>query len=216
MSYIEYVTSEPEAENLLPDLAKANHFTMEELAQNRAGKIADGQMMKLAVKAIKPIRTSGTVLIGWLIFLFVIKTLIPDLALRLAGMWLGKSLGALFFAITLGCVVSVLFGLWSSGRMTIGLLQDLSKGTAAVLEGRVAVSRDRADIQGMARLHGETGEVYHYVINETYFEVDQLAFETLASRQNYRLYYAPRSGLLLSIEPAPGKPAKPQVEVPAS
>jgi hypothetical protein len=131
-------------------------------------------------------------------------------------MWLGKSLGVLFVAITLGCVISVLIGLWNSGRMTIGLLNDLSKGTAAVLEGRVAVSRDRADIQGMARLYGEKDEVYRYVINERYFEVDQLAFETLASRQNYRLYYAPHSGLLLSIEPAPGKPAKQQVEAQAS
>src|SRR5579864_7187826 len=216
MSYIEYVTSEPEAENLLPDLAKANQFTMEELALNRAGKIADGQMLKLATKAIKPIRTSGTVLLGWLIFLFVIKTFVPGLALRLAGMWLGKSLGALFAAITLGCVISVLFALWHSGRMTIGLLSDLSKGVAAVKEGRVSVSRDRADIQGMARLYGEKEEVYHYVIQEQYFEVDQLAFETLASRQNYRLYYAPRSGLLLSIEPSLGAPPKPKpAETPA-
>lgn len=214
MSYIEYVTSEPEAENLLPDLAKANRFTMEELALNRAGKIADGQMLKLAAKAIKPIRTSGTVLVGWLIFLFVIYTFIPGLVIRLAGMWLGKSLGALFAAITLGCVISVLFGLWNSGRMTIGLLSDLSKGVAAVKEGRVSVSKDRADIQGMARLYGEKDEVYHYVIHEQYFEVDQLAFETLASRQNYRLYYGPRSGLLLSIEPSLGAPPKP-AETPA-
>lgn len=206
MSYIEYVTSEPDAENLLPDLAKANQFSMEELAANRAGKIADGQMVKLAAKAIKPIKTSGTVLLGWLIFMFVIKTLVPGLALRLAAMWLGKSLGALFAAITLGCVISVLAGLWKSGKMTFGLLSDLSKGAAAVVEGRVAVSRDRADVQGMARLYGEKDEVYHYVIGDKSFEVNQLAFETLASRQNYRLYYAPNSGLLLSIEPSAGIP----------
>jgi hypothetical protein len=206
MSYIEYVSSESDAENLLPDLAKANRFSMEELVQNRAGKIADAQMFKLAAKAIHPIRTSASVLIGWLIFLFVIRTFVPGLALRLAGMWLGKSLGLLFLVITLGCVVSVLAGLWKSGRMTVGLMSDLSKGAAAVMEGRVAVSRDQADVQGMSRLYGEKDEVYHYVINNQYFVVDQLAFETLASRQNYRLYYAPRSGLLLSIEPSSGTP----------
>ncbi|HEV2687839.1 MAG TPA: hypothetical protein VGV35_04770 [Bryobacteraceae bacterium] len=210
MSYIEYVTSEPEAENLLPDLAKANRFTMEELALNRAGKIADGQMLKLAAKAVRPIKTSSSVLLGWLIFLFVIYTFIPGLVIRLAGMWLGKSLGALFAAITLGCVISVLAGLWRSGRMTFGLFGDLSKGVAAMIEGRVAVSRDRADIQGMSRLYGEKDEVYHYVLNNQYFEVDQLAFEALASRQNYRLYFAPRSGLLLSIEASLGAPPKPK------
>jgi hypothetical protein len=216
MSYIEYVTSDQDAENLLPDLAKANHFTLEELAQNRAGKIADAQMLKLATQAIKPIRTSGTVLIGWLIFLFVIYTFIPGLVLRLASMWLGKSLGLLFAAITLGCVVSVLISLYHSGRMTIGLMSDLSTGKAAVMEGRVSVSRDQADIQGMARLYGEKEEVYHYVLNDQYFEVTHDAFETLASRQNYRLYYAPRSGLLLSIEPTLGAPPKPTpAETPA-
>lgn len=184
---------------------------MEELVQNRAGKIADGQMLKLAAKAIHPIRTSGSVLIGWLIFLFVIKTFVPGLALRLAGRSLGKSLGALFLAITLGCVVSVLAGLWKSGKMTLGLTSDLSKGTAAVMEGRVVVSRDQADVQEMPRLCGEKDEVYHYVINNQYFVVDQMAFETLASRQNYRLYYAPRSGLLLSIEPSGGGTAKPKM-----
>jgi hypothetical protein len=79
-----------------------------------------------------------------------------------------------------------------------------------VMEGRVVVSRDEADVQGMSRLYGEKDEVYHYVLNNQYFVVDQLAFETLVSRQNYRLYYAPRSGLLLSIEPSAGTP-KPKV-----
>ena len=116
-------------------------------------------------------------------------------------MWLGKSLGVLFLLITLGCVVSLIVGLWNSGRMTIGLIGDLSKGQAAVMSGRVVGSRAQNDTQGMGRLHGEKDDVFHYVINNEYFEVDQPAYETLVSREIYRLYYAPRSKLLLSIEP---------------
>jgi hypothetical protein len=182
---------------------------MAELEQNRNGKIAAGQMLKLAARALKPFYASAAVLSGWLIFLFIIRTLVPDLALKLAGMWLGKSLGVLFLVITVGCVISLIAGMWNTGRMTVGLLVDVSKGQAAVVEGRVAVSRAQADIQGMARLYGEKAEVHHYVINDEYFEVSMQAYEALAPRQLYRLYYTPRSKLLLSIEPATGSNPKP-------
>src|SRR5258708_6146533 len=203
MSYLEYITVDDNSsvEDLLPALAKTNYFTMEELAQNRAGKIADGQMLKLARKALKPFYKSATVLLGWLLFMLIIRTFVPGLVLRLAGMWLGKSLGVLFMLITLGCVVSLIVGIWNSGRLTIGLIADLSKGQAAVVTGRVVGSRAQNDTQGMDRLHGEKADVYHYVINNEYFEVGQAAYETLRSREIYRLYYTPRSKLLLSIEP---------------
>jgi len=133
--------------------------------------------------------------------MLIIRTFVPGLVLRLASMWLGKSLGVLFLLITLGCVVALIVGLWNSGRMTVGLIGDLSKGQASVMSGRVVGSRAQNDTQGMDRLHGEKADVFHYVIDNEYFEVDQPAYETLVSREIYRLYYAPRSKLLLSIEP---------------
>ncbi len=202
MSYLEYITvDDSSVEDQLPALAKANAFSMEDLAQNRAGKIADGQMFKLARQAFKPFYKSAMVLAGWLLFMLIIRTFVPGLVLRLASMWLGKSLGVLFLLITLGCVVSFIVGIWNSGRLTIGLLGDLSKGKAAVVSGRVVGSRAQNETQGMDRLHGEKADVYHYVINNEYFEVNQPAYETLRSREIYRLYYTPRSKLLLSIEP---------------
>jgi len=201
MSYLEYITADDGVEDLLPALASTNHFTMDELAQNRAGKIADGQMLKPALKALKPVYKSARVLLGWLLFMLIIRTFVPGLVLRLASMWLGKSLGVLFLLITLGCVVSFIVGVWHSGRLTVGLIGDISSGQAAVMSGRVVGSRAQNDTQGMDRLHGEKADVYHYVINNEYFEVGQAAYETLRSREAYRLYYTPRSKLLLSIEP---------------
>ncbi len=67
MSYLEYITvDDSSVEDLLPALAKANAFSMEDLAQNRTGKIADGQMFKLGGQAFKPFYKSAMVLAGWL------------------------------------------------------------------------------------------------------------------------------------------------------
>ncbi len=70
------------------------------------------------------------------------------------------------------------------------------------MEGRVWAARRGEDSYGMDKLHGEKLESYHYVLNNEYFEVRNLnAYEALAPKELYRLYYAPNSKLLLSIEP---------------
>jgi hypothetical protein len=55
MSYLEYVTADHHFEDPLPDLARANHFTMADLEQNRAGKISDAQWMRLLLRDRKSV-----------------------------------------------------------------------------------------------------------------------------------------------------------------
>jgi len=204
MSYIDY-----DGEDVLAELAKANRFTIQELEQNRLGKIAESQRMQLAGKALRPLYTSAMTFAGWILFLGLIWFFVPGFLLRIASMLFGQSLSVTYFAalmITLGCLGSLAVGFLKSGRRTIGLMFDLSKGEVATLEGRVWASRGKADSHGMAKLHGEENEDYHYVLNDQYFEVRSLyAFEALAPREQYRLYYTPNSKLLLSIEPVTGR-----------
>ena len=202
MTYSSYLGDIPDPAELSATLARANHFTLDELAENRAGRIASSQMLGLTVQAMRPFWTALMGLAGWLLFLLVIKVFVPDILLTIASMTLGKSVGALFILITLGCLFAVLFGFFRSGARTVRLVSDIAQGKAACMEGRVWAARRGEDAHGMDKLHGEKLESFHYVLNNEYFEVrDLVAWEALAPREVYRLYFAPRSKLLLSIEP---------------
>jgi hypothetical protein len=195
-----------DGEDLLSELAKANRFTLDELAQNRTGMIATSPMWSLAGQAFKPLYTSAITFGGWLLFLMVIWVFVPGILLRIIAMFMGQSMTMLYgtvILITLGCVGSLALGFLKTGRRTMLLIGDLSQGRAEVKQGRVWASRGKTTSHGMAKLHREEQEQFHYVLNDQYFEVRGLyAFEALAPRNLYRLYYAPKSKLLLSIEPA--------------
>jgi hypothetical protein len=205
MSYIEYVNAGEPVEDLLPVLAKANEFTMEELAENRAGRISNQQMVKVARKALKPFETSAKALIGWLLFLLVIRTFVPSFVLKLASLFLGKSLGGMFLLITIGCIVSVVIGLLKSTRLTFLLVRDLIQGKTAKAEGRVSASSEEEKGIGMDRLHGDNVATYYYVLKNEYYEVTPQGHEALEEGSLYTIYFAPLSKLLLSIEPQRGK-----------
>lgn len=202
MAYSNYLGEVPDPQELREILAKANRFTLEELAVNRSGRIADTQMVSLTGQAMRPLWTALMTLCGWLLFLLVIYVFVPGIILRIASMIMGKSITAVFLLITLGCIGSLIFGFFRSGSRTVRLIADLSQGKAEMREGRVWAARRGEDSHGMDKLHKERNESYHYVLNNEYFEVrDLVAWEALAPRELYRIYYAPSSKLLLSIEP---------------
>ncbi len=105
MAYSNYLGEVPDPEDLRAALGNANRFTLVELAQNRAGRIADSQMLTLAAQALRPFWSALIVLGGWLLFLFVIRVFVPDLILTIASVTFGKSITGLFLVITLGCAV---------------------------------------------------------------------------------------------------------------
>jgi hypothetical protein len=201
MSYVEYGHAEPQSDDLLSALARVHGFTLDELEENRQGRISAGQRWKLWQQALEPLRFAAMTMAGWLIFLFVIKAVVPDLILWIVSLFAGKSVTAFFFVVTIGCGLALLVAALKCTSTTIGLIGDLRAGAAARLEGRVSISRDEEKGQGMRRLYGEKVGVYAYVINNEHFAVSQEALEALASGSRYRLYCTPRSRLLLSIEP---------------
>jgi hypothetical protein len=183
----------------LPDLARANGFTRNDLEENRRGKISDRQWIRLVLRSLKPASYTGGTLAAWLCCCYAVQTMVPSIVLWITGM---KGYGlALVGGITLASVVAFLVSIIKSGR-TVGLvIADLSVGKAAFSEGRVLTSRGDGQGLSLARLCGEQN--YWYVLNNQYFEVDMEAHAALPDRMLFRLYHTPRSKMLLSIEPKP-------------
>lgn len=159
-------------------------------------------MAKLWGKALQPLYFSAMTMGGWLLFLFVINAISPEIVIWIASLIFGKSISAFFMLISLGCAISLLLALMKTTGKTVGLVQDLRAGVVEKIEGRVFVSRDHTKAEGMGRFYGDKVGIHNYVINEQYSPVTDMALEALVSGQRYRVYCTPRSKLLLSIEPA--------------
>jgi hypothetical protein len=199
MSYTGYVRADRDFEDPLPELARANRFTTADLEQNRNGKISDAQWMHLLLHPLKRVRYTGGALLGWLFCCFIVKTLVPGFVLRLLAM---RGIGIIFVGgVTFACVGAFLLSLLRSGHTMALLIADLSAGKAAWVEGRVSPSHEDEGGLGLARLYGETNTNYWYVVKNEYFEVYPDALAALPDRMQFRLYYTPKSKLLLSIEP---------------
>lgn len=206
MSYIEYVSVDHDAEDPMPDLRRANGFTEADLGKNRQGKISDKQMGRLFSRALQPVRYPLGALAAWLLSCFIVKMVVPDIILVIAAMVGGKLTTAIFGVITLGCVAAAAIGLLKSGRLTVLLMQDLSKGDSTHMDGRLRVSKAEEEGLGLDKFHGRNQRMNAYVVNDEYFEVDEEA-AAVADRYSltgrYRVYFAPKSKLLLSLEPVP-------------
>ncbi|MEP7364523.1 MAG: hypothetical protein ABI972_14805 [Acidobacteriota bacterium] len=206
MSYIEYVTVDHESEDPMPELARTNGFSDSDLAQNRAGKISERQRGKLFSRALKPVKYPLTALITWLVSCLIVKIVVPGIILAIIAMVGGKAATAIFGAITLGCVAAAFVAALQSSRLTALLIQDLKEGTASHMDGRLNISHEENDGLGLDKFHDRKHRRSHYVMNNEYFEVDEEAFETLRNQKplgRFRVYFAPRSKLLLSLEPVP-------------
>jgi len=132
---------------------------------------------------------------------FCVKTLVPRIVLWIMALLGVKGVGVLFGVVTLACVGAFLLSVFKSARTMALLMVDLNAGNAAAIEGRVSPSREEEKGLGMARLYGEKHTHHWYVVKDEYFEVDQQAHSVLPEGRQYRLYYTPKSKLLLSIEP---------------
>lgn len=189
-------------EDLVQDLAVANEFSDHDLEANRKGRISDKQFGKLAKKALRPFITTAGTLLGWLLFCYCLNHFTP----WFLRAYILKNAGASMLWVTLGAVGSFLLGILQTSRLTFLLIGDLQKGTAATVEGRISPSVEDRPAQGISRLYGGKEPVYHYCIKSEEFEVDEEGYTVLKNRMDgyapmVKLYYAPKSKLLLSLEP---------------
>ena len=159
-------------------------------------------MAKLSLQALTPLFSSAATLAGWFIFLYLFRMFVPGIAQK----FLLQVGGLGIWPITIGAIGAFLMGVLTTSRLTFLLLRDLAAGHAAKFEGRVAGSWEELPCQGMSRLYGATEPHYSYVIKDTYFSVAEAGHKLLATkydtyRPTVKLYYAPKSKLLLAVEP---------------
>ena len=228
MSYIDYINESvrsPEQE--LDDLSKANGFTAVELAMNRLGKIGAGQVSEIIEEILRPLVKSFLVVLGWLL-LIILTTWIISAGIHvdahrpfsgivfLRRFWLFRGLYVLTF-VRLGAVIMVIScaGAFIVAAMTAtvnisGMIRDAWDGKVAAIEGRVYATEEEkrgspwdAVREQWTRVRQERDKIYRYAVRDVAVEVSYAGFRALASGGHYKLYYTPRSKLLLSIEPAP-------------
>ena len=192
-----------EEAKFLLDLFIENGFTDKELAENQLRRIARSQLAHLWSSALEPLRASLIALLGWLLFLFVIKTFCPAVLFAAIELAMGKSLYILFAFITIGVVLAFVSNLFGSFGPVTNLVLDILSGEAVCLEGRVSASSVTERAKGLGQLYEENVDHCSYAIGNEYLRVSEQAFHVMQpySGSVFRVYVAPRSRLLLSIEP---------------
>jgi len=228
MSYIDYVNESVRSpQEQLDDLSKANGFAVVELEMNRLGKMGAGQISQLFGQILRPLVKSFLVMAGWLLVIVVTTWIISagihvDAHRTFTGMvffrrfWLFRGLYVLTF-VRLGAAIVVISCAWAfivaaltATVDTAGTIRDAWDGTAATIEGRVYASEEEkrgtpwdAVREQWTRVRQERDKIYRYAVRDVAVEVSYAGFRAIASGGHYKLYYTPRSKLLLSIEPAP-------------
>ena len=168
-----------------------------------ARTVCGSALCRLFGRALRPVRYTGKAMIGWLLFLFVIRIAVPRFILRMA-MWFGMPGASTLVAlgITLITAGALLLSILQSVRLIALLMIDLSAGKVAFRDGRMVLSREEQKGLGLARLWGEAHMKCAYVIGGEYFEVDEGACAAPPTGR-WRVYHTPRSRLMLSLEPVP-------------
>lgn len=208
-------------------LARANRFSDADLAANRMGKIAAGQIATLVEQIARPLARSFLVATGWsLLFLTAAWALSSGLHLDaqlrapagiafferfllFRGLYIVTFVRLFALFMVLSCAGGLVIAMITTAVKSFDLIRDALAGEAAMIEGRVYATEE--ECRGSAwdalreqwtRVHQERRMIYRYAIRDVALEVGFEGFRALSSGEHYKLYYTPRSKLLLSIEPS--------------
>lgn len=198
----------PTDEELARDMAAAVGFSHEDLQKNRSGRMTSDQMLALVTRAWQPFWLAASAMAGWLVCLGVIHMIMPDSVevSLMRRIWAWKSFGIVLLGITLSTIANFVVSLLQFGRRSGMLLVDMIKGDVTSVQGRVAPSWTELDAPGLGKIRGDKLSIYKYCIRNDEFEVSRSAYDLLINkygefRPTIRIYYAPRSRILLSAEP---------------
>lgn len=166
-------------------LARANHFSLDALVANRQGQLCEAQrkaqIYNLALIALMLGLKSA--FFGVLIF-FVWRT-------YLAG---GNPLGeTIALTILLLLPPTTAFLMAARHGFSFSTIVDLREGRVAMTEGVVHKT--------MVHLSNSKEPLYYYRLNRLKFPVSEAGYDALIVGRFYRVYYLPRSKILLSLEP---------------
>jgi len=183
-------------------LAEAHGFTPAQLVENRAGRISRSQYLPVIYEAFRPAVRAGVVLLGWLFLLYF-----RDLALPASVLSFIQRAWSFFLVITAATAGAFLLGVAQSARLGWQVLHDLKDGECDTVSGRVSTYTNKESEVGVSALFAAQHERYFYWIGDFKLEVSPSGYELLVKKYDdqacppLRLYFTPRSKLLLSAEP---------------
>ena len=211
----------------IEDLQSANGFSGADLAANRLGKIAGGQIPRLVEQIVRPLVRSFLAVTGWS-WLFLTAAWAISSGLHLdahlraptgiafferfvlfRGLYIATFVRMFAVFMVLSCAGGLLIAMITTAVRSFDLICDALAGEAATIEGRVYTAEE--ECRGSAwdalreqwtRVLQERRKTYRYVIGDIALDVSYEGFRALPSGDHYKLYYTPRSKLLLSIEPS--------------
>ena len=202
MSYVQYSYADQSnsAEEVQKELAGSNHFSLRELEENRQGRISSLQLFKLLGAIASPIAGPGMAMLGWFALLAVVYVLSPFIPFgrKLLMKYLWPVLG-----ITAGGVLVLVIGLLQTFDKLVQVLADIASGKCATAQGRVSASKAEDTGEGIQQVFGGKISTYGYVLQGQHYPVGHDAYEALLPHSGgvFKLHFAPRSKVLLSIEP---------------
>jgi hypothetical protein len=161
----------PESE-LMEILARTNHFSLNDLIQNRQGLLSMDQQNRLAL-----------LLALYVLVVLSCSVLFVSILFRMLS---GSPSGLFYLLLIFAAALILRFGL--SLAWIIG---DLWSGEVSSVEGPGA--RNSYQYRYFRS--------YYYVIGGQRFSVSKGAYNALLEGKPYRIYYVPRSKRLVSIEP---------------
>lgn len=197
-------------DKLRENLARIFEFSPADLAQNQAGKFGDGQMRRLSPKVFTPLYRTAAAAVCYFTFIWLLDnstwfaSFFQDMEYMRNGIYRNFT-HATPLSVTIGLLFAVApWVISSSPGTSLFLLVDLIFGAAAKAEGKVWLSQTTGLNAGAGAGAGDANSSetnYQYAIGDLKFDVPYNAVAALDENALYRVYYAPRSNILLSIEP---------------
>ncbi len=206
MDHVDWVRS---PEELFTDLAKALDFSPRMIYHYRKGRLPLSQSKVLLKRILKPLGESAAFTLGPLFLAAYYTSMSSDVSLsdgllQVFGFfrrpweyaeihgWLRTILGIKAALASLGA------GVYYATKIPIDLAFDILAGRVKCVEGRVNAREEEK------RLPGRRDETpfYYFEMKDRAFEVSREAFRAIDPGGSYRMYYGPRSQVLVAMEPS--------------
>lgn len=195
-------------EELLNDLAKAFEFPPVAIRDYRRGRLPVAQVRPLLIQLVQPLWKSAAFTLVPLFGSAYIASAsrhcsVAEGLLIVFGVFLhprdfaelsGWFRTILYFAIALTLLG---FGIVQALKIPTHLLFDVLGGSVQWVEGRV---NSREEEKHLGERNEET--FYYFEMKDRTFPVSRAAFKALDSGGCYKLYFLPRSRVLVAVEPS--------------
>ncbi|MCC6539497.1 MAG: hypothetical protein IT162_18240 [Bryobacterales bacterium] len=185
------------------DLGRSLSFRPADVTANRNGFMSTVQFFRLLWIGAKPLRRATVSLCAWLALLHFLTTLFQPRLMRLV---LFQNYAIEFITLSLSLAMAFVVAAINVTERSWWLLKDLLSGEVASVEGRLDPAWGEEPAEGLARIRGVKIETYFFDVRQERFEVTAQAYDLLKTKYDdfrpaVRLYFSPRSRLLLSVEP---------------